>query len=170
MPETPRDDAWLGYLAQVEPGFDGLRTLVVQLGGLLLLELSRSRLLVQSEPLLPVLEALGENGETLRGINDGLRESQDSWILCGDLIYSYENLLGPDPTDPQIVPIGLPTGSQTRLIETSARMLALVQQNWRRVVPVHEERLPEFFPTRITEAGLRLIELTLADGDASRTR
>lgn len=68
MPETPRDDAWLGYLAQVETGFDGLRALVVQLGGLLLLELSRSRLLVQSEPLLPVLEALGENGETLRGM------------------------------------------------------------------------------------------------------
>ncbi len=102
--------------------------------------------------------------------NDGLRESQDSWILCGDLIYSYENLLGPDPADPQIVPIGLATGSQTRLIETSARMLALVQQDWRRVVPVHEERLPEFFPTRVTEAGLRLIELTLADGDASRIR
>lgn len=100
--------------------------------------------------------------------NDGLRDSADSWVLCGDLIYAYENLLGQTPEDPQITPIGLAMGSQTRLIETSVKMLKLVHDDWRRVIPVHEQRLPEFFPSRITDAGLRLIELTLGTHQTSQ--
>ena len=38
-----------------------------------------------------------------------------------------------------------------------------------RVIPVHEERLKDLFPSRITKAGLRITELALADGDAAES-
>jgi hypothetical protein len=37
-----------------------------------------------------------------------------------------------------------------------------------RVIPPHEERLKDLFPSRITQAGLRITELALADGEPSR--
>ena len=38
------------------------------------------------------------------------------------------------------------------------------------VVPPHEERLKDLFPSRITKLGLRITELALADGDKSQVR
>jgi glyoxylase-like metal-dependent hydrolase (beta-lactamase superfamily II) len=45
--------------------------------------------------------------------NDGARQSEDCWILAGDLIYTYDNLTGLDPDNPEFVPIGLAVGSRT---------------------------------------------------------
>ena len=100
--------------------------------------------------------------------NDGAAQSEDSWILAGDLLYTYDNLTGLDPNDRQFVPIGLAVGSQSNLIFTSAEMLAAVGGETRRVIPVHEDRLKTMFPARKTAAGLHVVEITLAAGETSR--
>ena len=100
--------------------------------------------------------------------NDGARNSKDTWIFAGDLIYTYDNLTGLDKNNRQIVPIGLAVGSQTNLMFASADMLKAVGGEHTRVIPVHEDRLKKTFPSRRTKAGLHVVELTLADGDTSR--
>ena len=85
--------------------------------------------------------------------NDGKQPSEDSYILAGDLVYSYENLVGPDAADPSFTPIGLATGSQTNLLLSSQEMLDLVHDEVRRVIPIHDEKLPTVFPSRVTSQG-----------------
>ncbi|QXI20172.1 N-acyl homoserine lactonase family protein [Pseudomonas iranensis] len=107
--------------------------------------------------------------------NDLARDSQNVWVLAGDLVYSYKNLLD----DPKIVggevegdlrlrPVGLAMGSMVNLIHSSDEMLKHVGYQIKRLIPVHEQLLPQVFPSRITEAGLQLIEVSLADDDFSR--
>lgn len=100
--------------------------------------------------------------------NDGSRDSADKWIFAGDLIYTYDNLTGLDPAAPQIVPIGLAVGSQHNLIFSSAEMLKSVGGEARRVIPVHENRLKDTFPSRLTKAGLQVVEIALAEGETSK--
>lgn len=100
--------------------------------------------------------------------NDGAEDSKDAWVFAGDNIYSYDNLVGLDPEDPQIVPIGFAVGSQSALIFTTAEMLAAVDGEQRRLVPIHEERLKDVFPSRLTANGLQLIEIALAPGEQSK--
>ena len=99
--------------------------------------------------------------------NDGARDSQDTWVFAGDLIYTYDNLTGLDPAAPQIVPIGLAVGSQHNLIFSSASMLKEVGGEHRRVIPIHEDRLRTMFPSRLTSAKLQVVEIALAPGDSS---
>jgi glyoxylase-like metal-dependent hydrolase (beta-lactamase superfamily II) len=99
--------------------------------------------------------------------NDGARNSKDTWIFAGDLIYTYDNLSGLDEADPQIVPIGLAVGSQHNLIFSSAEMLKSVGGEVRRVIPVHEDRLRTTFPSRLTDRGLQVVEIALAKGEKS---
>ena len=100
--------------------------------------------------------------------NDGARNSQDAWVFAGDNLYTYDNLTGLDEAAPQIVPIGLAVGSQSNLIFTSAAMLKAVGGENRRVIPVHEDRLKDMFPSRKTAAGLQVVEITLAEGESSK--
>jgi glyoxylase-like metal-dependent hydrolase (beta-lactamase superfamily II) len=100
--------------------------------------------------------------------NDGRRDSADSWILAGDLVYCFENLRGRNENDGNYIPVGLAVGSQTNLILTTDRMLSMVGNETRRVIPIHEERLKDTFPSRITKKGLRVTEICLADGEKSR--
>ena len=102
--------------------------------------------------------------------NDLTANSRDSWVFAGDLVYAHENLRGSDPADPEYVPVGLATGSQINLIMATDAMVKSVDGDINRVIPVHEERLKDLFPSRITKAGLRITELALADGDTSRVR
>jgi N-acyl homoserine lactone hydrolase len=102
--------------------------------------------------------------------NDLSSNSQNAWVFAGDLVYAHENLRGTDPDDPQYVPVGLATGSQFSLIMTAEEMTKRVGGDYSHVVPVHEERLKDLFPSRITKAGLRITELALADGEKSRVR
>ncbi len=104
--------------------------------------------------------------------NDGKTESQDTWILAGDLIYQFENLgdvsgKGGAP-DGRYLPIGLAVGSHTNLINTTEQMVKLVGNETRRVLPPHEERLGDRYPSRITKNGLRITEIALAKGEKSR--
>jgi glyoxylase-like metal-dependent hydrolase (beta-lactamase superfamily II) len=100
--------------------------------------------------------------------NDGARNSAYKWIFAGDLIYTYDNLTGLDPAAPQIVPIGLAVGSQHNLIFSSAEMLKSVGGEVQRVIPVHEDRLRTTFPSRLTDKGLQVVEITLAKAETSR--
>ena len=38
------------------------------------------------------------------------------------------------------------------------------------MIPIHEEALRDQFPSRITDKGLRITEVALADGEPSRVR
>lgn len=84
---------------------------------------------------------------------------QDTWVLSGDLVYTYENLTGDDPADPCFVPPGLATGSQALLIAAADEMLSLVGGDLRRVVPVHEEKLAQVFPSEVSSLGLHVIRI-----------
>jgi N-acyl homoserine lactone hydrolase len=98
--------------------------------------------------------------------NDGMTNSQDVWVLAGDLAYQFENLgdtgSGGAP-DGRYIPVGLATGSQQNLIATTEEMVKVVGNETRRVIPPHEERLKNRFPSRITKNGLRITEVCLAD-------
>lgn len=102
--------------------------------------------------------------------NDGKSTSQDTWVLAGDLIYVYENLSGSgDVVGVEKIynPVGLAVGSQMNLVLATEAMMQAVNYEERRVIPVHEERLKEVFPSRITKDGLRISEICLADDEPS---
>jgi N-acyl homoserine lactone hydrolase len=104
--------------------------------------------------------------------NDGKQDSQDTWVLAGDLIYKFENLgdtagKGGAP-DGRYLPVGLAVGSQTNLINVTEQMVRLVGNETRRVLPPHEERLKDRYPSRLTRNGLRVTEVALAEGEKSR--
>lgn len=94
----------------------------------------------------------------------------DTWVLTGDLVYLYDNIKpSGDLSAPSLyVPVGLAVGSQTNLVLTTEEMMKLVDYDARRIVPVHEERIRDYFPSRVTEEGLRVTEICLAEGESSR--
>jgi hypothetical protein len=92
-----------------------------------------------------------------------------AWILAGDLVNVQENLVGRD-SDGVYLPIGYASGSQTNLLLATERMMAMVEYDHRRIIPVHERRLAEIFPSRVTEAGLSVVEVALSAGERSRVR
>ena len=100
--------------------------------------------------------------------NDGKTGSEDCWVFAGDLIYSYANLEGFESDDPQYIPIGLATGSQTNVMLKIEEMITLAHGQVKRVIPIHDEALKDMFPSRITAKGLRITELALAKGETSR--
>lgn len=102
--------------------------------------------------------------------NDGKRQSDDAWVLAGDLVYRFENLVGNEPDDPSYVPIGLAAGSQTNLLLTTHEMMGKVGHEATRVIPVHEARLKDTFPSRLTPVGLHITEVTLGKGQSSCVR
>ncbi len=53
--------------------------------------------------------------------NDGAANSHDAWVFAGDNIYTYDNLTGLDPANPQIVPIGFAVGSSPTSSSTPRR-------------------------------------------------
>ncbi|WP_114836279.1 N-acyl homoserine lactonase family protein (plasmid) [Agrobacterium tumefaciens] len=89
-------------------------------------------------------------------------------VLSGDVIYTYKNLIGGDPSDPCLVPPGLANGSQTTLIECADEMLGHVDGNHGQIIPMHEERLGELFPSRTTGYGLKVVEVLLGANEQSR--
>jgi N-acyl homoserine lactone hydrolase len=72
-----------------------------------------------------------------------------------------------DQTD---VTAGLAVGSQENIIMATEAMMKSVGYEARRVIPVREERLKDRFPAPITADGLRISEISLADGEQSRVR
>jgi N-acyl homoserine lactone hydrolase len=105
--------------------------------------------------------------------NDGKTESQDTWVLAGDLVYVFDNLEGPGgAVDLETIytPVGLAVGSQMNLLMATEDMMKKVGYESRRVIPIHEERLKDAFPSRICDNGLRITEICLASGERSRVK
>ncbi|MBW4025555.1 MAG: N-acyl homoserine lactonase family protein [Proteobacteria bacterium] len=103
--------------------------------------------------------------------NDGRRSSADSWVLAGDLIYVYENIEGDGSVigvEQMYVPVGVAVGSQTNLVFATEAIMRAAGGEVRRVIPVHERRLVDKFPSRARESGLRVSEICLAVGESSR--
>lgn len=91
----------------------------------------------------------------------------NKWVFSGDLIYSYANLTGYDANDPQYLPIGLASGSQTNIMFSIDDMMKVVGGEVKRILPIHDENLPTMFPSRTTKAGLNICEIQLAKGQKS---
>ena len=102
--------------------------------------------------------------------NDGQRNSADNWVLAGDLVYQVENLVGYDPQDPCYLPVGFAQGSQTNLLLATHEMVGKVGGDTKRVIAVHEARLKDMFPSRLTAEGLQIIEVALGEGQKSCVR
>ena len=102
--------------------------------------------------------------------NDLEKNSKDSWVFAGDLVYAYENLQGWQPDDPEYMPVGLAVGSQYNCVMTMEAIMKGVDRDFKRVIPFHEERLKDHYPSRVTSAGLRITELALANGEPSLVR
>jgi N-acyl homoserine lactone hydrolase len=99
--------------------------------------------------------------------NDGMPDSQDSYVFAGDLVYCMENLRGRDGSEGMYIPVGLAVGSQMNLLTATDRMLGMVGNDVKRVIPVHEERLKDLYPSRLNKDGLQVIEIRLAKGEKS---
>jgi N-acyl homoserine lactone hydrolase len=99
--------------------------------------------------------------------NDGRVKSADSWVMAGDLAYTYENLRGTDPSSPNYIPVGLAMVSQCELLFATDAMVRDAGGDYKRVIPVHEEALRDEFPFRISKMGLRISEIAVADGETS---
>lgn len=103
--------------------------------------------------------------------NDGKKESSDSWVLAGDLVYQFDNISNDGSVvdvEEMYTPVGLAVGSQANLILATEEMMSQVGYEARRVIPIHEERLNDTFPSRISSECLRITEVCLADGVGSR--
>ncbi len=93
-------------------------------------------------------------------------DESSRFVLAGDNVYSYENITGVGD-DIQIRPVGLSIDT-SKGIFTIAQMLDIVGGEVHNIIPVHENRLPDVFPSRETEHGLHVTEVYLADGEVSR--
>jgi glyoxylase-like metal-dependent hydrolase (beta-lactamase superfamily II) len=87
------------------------------------------------------------------------------FILAGDNVYAYENVDGVD-NDGRIRPVGLSINTANG-VHTIAQMKEMVQNQTYQIIPVHENRLPDIYPSRETEHGLHVTEIHLAEGDTS---
>lgn len=105
--------------------------------------------------------------------NDGARNSKDPWVLTGDLVYVYENIDGDGAVigaERMYTPVGVATGSQLNLLMATEEIMKAVNYEKRRVIPVHERRLGDDFPSRKAKAGLAVVEVCLATGEKSRVQ
>lgn len=100
--------------------------------------------------------------------NDLSPNSKNTWIFAGDLVYMQENLRGYLKEDPEYIPIGFAMGSQFSLVMTTEELVKGVDGDINRVIAIHEDRLKDMFPSRLTPNGVRVTELALADGEPSR--
>ena len=100
--------------------------------------------------------------------NDLSASSTNTWIFAGDLVYMQENLRGYSPADPEYIPVGFAMGSQFNLVMMTEELVKGVDGDINRVIAIHEDRLKDWFPSRVTANGVRVTELALADGETSR--
>ena len=104
--------------------------------------------------------------------NDGkrLRRMSGSWPATSPTSSRTSATPAPAARRAQYIPVGLATGSQLNLLMTTEEMVKAVGYETRRVIPPHEERLKDQFPSRITDKGLRITEICLADDTKSMVR
>lgn len=81
----------------------------------------------------------------------------ERFILAGDNVYSYDNVDGVDG-DGVIRPVGLSIDT-SKGIFTIAQMRQLVGDQTKQIIPVHEVKLPDVFPSRESKRGLYVTEV-----------
>lgn len=92
-------------------------------------------------------------------------DEQTRFILAGDNVYAYENIDGVD-ADGVIRPVGLSINTPNGVFAI-AQMLDLVGHQTKQIIPVHENRLPDNYPSRETKHGLHVTEVHLTADDKS---
>jgi N-acyl homoserine lactone hydrolase len=93
-------------------------------------------------------------------------ERDGRWVMAGDNCYVYENFTGLG--DGRFNPIGLVFGSVERCVVTMEEMWQYVGQDVTRIVPFHEQKMWETFPSKEFDDTLHVAELSLAAGEQSR--
>lgn len=93
-------------------------------------------------------------------------EADGDWVFAGDNVYSYENLEGLHG-DGILAPIAMTTGGATGWLAFADAMLSSVGGETRRIIPFHESRIWERFPSHEFGDGLHLAEVSLAGGHSS---
>lgn len=96
-----------------------------------------------------------------------LDQHDGRWLLAGDNCYTYDNFLG-SQEDGMFVPIGLAFGSMQQCVLTMEEMWQYVGEEVTRIVPFHAEEMWDRFPSHVFDDTLRVAELSLAPGEASR--
>ncbi|MCL6443183.1 MAG: N-acyl homoserine lactonase family protein [Alicyclobacillus sp.] len=89
------------------------------------------------------------------------------WVMAGDNVYVFENIEGLN-RDGKFVPIGLLFGSATQQMLCMEEMYQIVNGDTRRVLPFHEVKMWERFPTHQFDDGLHIAEISLRDKDKGR--
>ncbi|GAC1608888.1 MAG: N-acyl homoserine lactonase family protein [Mycobacteriales bacterium] len=93
--------------------------------------------------------------------------TSDCFVLSGDNVTTYENLEGQDGNG-EFIPIGLASGSITKCLLTMEEMFQLVRGDIPKILPFHENKLWDRYPSRQFDDGLHLAEIFLRDGERSR--
>lgn len=89
------------------------------------------------------------------------------WVFPGDVAYVYDNIGGLDGKG-MMIPIGLAQGSQECCVRSTDEMLTAANDDITRVIPSHEVRLWERYPSIQYDDGLHVGEIALAPGVQSR--
>lgn len=91
------------------------------------------------------------------------------WVMAGDNVYLNENVEGIGG-DGRFVPFGLAFGSATNCVLVMDDMFQTVEGDTNRILPFHERRLWDRFPSYEFDDGLHLAEISLRAEDRSRSR
>lgn len=91
--------------------------------------------------------------------NDGLVESEDPFVITGDLVYQWQNIDAGTPEDPHYIPLGFALGSQTNMVLAADKIWKLAKKDFRRIIAVHEQRVADHSPSRLSDLGLRIVEV-----------
>lgn len=91
------------------------------------------------------------------------------WVFAGDNMYQYENVEGIDG-DGVMAPIAMATGSPTAWLHAIDSVMESLGGDARRILPFHEGRVWDQFPSVQFDDGLHLAEVSLAGGHPSLVR
>lgn len=94
--------------------------------------------------------------------------SSDDYMICGDVIYSVENVFGADGV-PGFVPCTMyNSGSKYETMKTYQRLKEFANGDPSRLIPVHDYLHWKKYPTKtLPKSGMHFAEIRLREGDAS---
>ncbi|GAB14809.1 putative hydrolase [Arthrobacter globiformis NBRC 12137] len=129
----------------------------------------RLQLLADGAPqLFPGLDVLPAwDTHTPGSVYVRLDTAEGPLVLAGDNVYAWENVEGLDG-DGLLHPVGLVVGSNLQATHVLDGMLKDVEEQSRRIIPVHEDRLRGQYPSWQSDNGAMVVEVALQSGEPSR--
>ncbi len=94
-------------------------------------------------------------------------DTDGRWIVPGDAVYTYANLVGLDGSG-RYIPIGYATGSQENCLMAIDGMMRAVERDTQRILPGHEALLWDRHRSRTFDDGMRIAEVTVRPGGDRR--